>query len=92
MQVNATLIAAQQAAREAQARFQTAHLAPRAAPAAPAAARQAPAADFAAALEKDLFAPLPLKQTAAAPAAPQGAPAANPSPASRPGSLLDIRI
>ena len=89
MQVNATLIAAQQAAREAQARFQTAHLAPKPAPAAPAVTRQAQATDFAAALEKDLFAPLPLKQTAAP---QQGAPAANPSPVSRPGSLLDIRI
>jgi hypothetical protein len=92
MQVNATLIAAQQAAREAQARFQTAHLAPRAAPAAPAAARQTQATDFAAALEKDLFEPLPLKQATASQAAPQVPAAANPSPASRPGSLLDIRI
>jgi hypothetical protein len=82
MQVNATLIAAQQAAREAQARFQTAHLAP----------KPAPATDFVAALEKDLFEPLPLKQIAAVQAAPQGTSAANPSPASRPGSLLDIRI
>ncbi len=86
MQVNATLIAAQQAAREAQARFQTAHVAPRQGSAAPAAAGQNQAANFAAALEKHLFEPLPLKQNAAPPAT------ANPGPASRPGSLLDIRI
>jgi hypothetical protein len=81
MQVNATLIAAQQAAREAQARFQTAHLAPK------------PEVNFAATLEKDLFEPLPLKQNAA-PQASAAAPSvsANPSPASRPGSLLDIKV
>ncbi len=82
MQVNATLIAAQQAARQAQARFQTAHLAP----------KQPPAANFAAALEKDLFEPLPLKQSAPLQATAATSAAANPSPASRPGSLLDIRI
>jgi hypothetical protein len=86
MQVNATLIAAQQAAREAQARFQAAHVAPKTA--------QPAAANFAAALEKDLFEPLPIKQTQAQ--APQAAAAlsamANPSPASRPGSLLDIKV
>jgi hypothetical protein len=92
MQVNATLIAAQQAAREAQARFQTAHLGPRTAPAAPAAARPAQAADFAAALEKDLFEPLPFKQTQAPQSQAAPSATANPSPASRPGSLLDIRI
>ena len=81
MQVNATLIAAQQAAREAQARFQAVHAPPKAAAAAPAAARPA---DFAAALEKDLFEPLPLKQNAAPQAAPQALSTANPSPASRP--------
>ena len=64
MQVSATLIAAQQAAREARARMQM---------------PQAPAqANFAAALEKtsgvaQSFAPLPLKQTA--PAAEAAAPA-----------------
>jgi hypothetical protein len=67
MQVSATLIAAQQAAREARTRLQV--------PQAPA---QAQAPQFAAALEKTTgvsgaFAPLPLKQTAAAAqtAAPQ---------------------
>ena len=83
MQVNATLIAAQQAAREAQARFQAAHVAPK--------ATAAPQADFAATLEKDLFAPLPLRQTAAPQAAPS-ATTANPAPATRPGSLLDIKV
>jgi hypothetical protein len=43
MQISATVIAAQQAAREAQTKFQTAHF--------------APAASFAAALEKEGFAP-----------------------------------
>jgi hypothetical protein len=94
MQVNATLIAAQQAAREAQARFQTAHLSQRPAangPAAtgPTATGNASAANFAAALEKDLFEPLPLKQNTPAPHATA---MANPAPTSRPGSLLDIKI
>jgi hypothetical protein len=58
MQVSATLIAAQQAAREARTRLQV-----------PQAATQAQAPQFAAALEKTTgvsgaFAPLPLKQTA----------------------------
>ena len=80
MQVNATLIAAQQAAREAQARFQSAHVAPK------------PQVSFAAALDDDIFKPLPLKQSAA-PQAPAAAnPGANPAPAARPGSLLDIKI
>jgi len=94
MQVNATLIAAQQAAREAQARFQAVHAAPKAAAAAQTTTASAPArpADFAAALEKDLFEPLPLKQNAAPQAAPQAASTANPGPASRPGTLLDIRV
>jgi len=54
MQVSATLIAAQQAAREARARLQM--------------PQQPPAVNFAAALEKTAdagFAPLPLKQAAA---------------------------
>ena len=85
MQVNATLIAAQQAAREAQARFQASHVAPKQPTSQPA------GANFAAALEKDLFAPLSLKQTAA-PEAPAATPTANPAPASRPGSLLNIII
>ncbi len=80
MQISSTLIAAQQAAREAQARFQTAH------------AGQAVKSSFADALgNKDGFAPLPLKQTAAPQAgASQAAPGA--AQASRPGSLLDIKI
>ena len=64
MQVSATLIAAQQAAREARARLQM--------------PQAAPQANFAAALEKipapaQGFSALPLKQTAptAAPAVPQ---------------------
>jgi hypothetical protein len=63
MQVSATLIAAQQAAREARARLQV--------------PQAAPQANFAASLEKTApaqgFSPLPLKQTAAtsAPASPQ---------------------
>jgi hypothetical protein len=76
MQVSATLIAAQQAAREAQARFHAQHV--------------APARNFAAALEKqEGFAPLPLKQTAspapAVPAAPEPA-------AGRPGAKLNIIV
>lgn len=77
MQVNSTLIAAQQAAREAQARFQAQHVS---------------SPGFAAALEKaaapDGFAPLPLKQTAAAPTpnAPQ------PQAGARMGTLLDITV
>lgn len=55
MQVSATLIAAQQAAREAQARFQAQHAAPPLAAAKP---------GFAAALG-DSFSSPPLKQTAA---------------------------
>jgi hypothetical protein len=74
MQISATVIAAQQAAREAQAKFQTAHFKPE--------------ADFSAALEKEGFAPLALKQSAAP--APVSAP--DSAPASRPGSLLDIKI
>ncbi|HEU0096890.1 MAG TPA: hypothetical protein VFQ52_10595 [Rhizomicrobium sp.] len=69
MQVSATLIAAQQAAREARARLQV--------------PQQAPQASFAAALDKTAgvkegFSALPLKQTAApaqaAPTAPANAP------------------
>ena len=80
MQVSATLIAAQQAAREAQARFQAQHVAP----------AQTASVSFAAALgAQDEFAPLPLKQTAGtqtpAPAAPQ-------APAGRMGTLLDIKV
>jgi hypothetical protein len=78
MQVNATLIAAQQAAREARARLE---IPPQ------------PAPGFSAALKTEGFSPLPLKQTAAPAAAPQTAQAAaNPAPNARPGSLLDITI
>ncbi|HEY0266931.1 MAG TPA: hypothetical protein VGC16_09280 [Rhizomicrobium sp.] len=79
MQVSATLIAAQAAAREARARLQV-----------PQAPQQA---NFASALEKtagtqDSFAPLPLKQTAPtqAAAAPQAQPGA------RLGQHLDITV
>ena len=77
MQVSATLIAAQQAAREARARL---------------AMPQTPAQpQFAAALEKTQgFAPLPLKQTAAASSA-QAQPAQAPAPA-RMGQHLDITV
>ena len=80
MQVSATLIAAQQAAREARARLQV----PQAPP---------PQANFAAALEKTTgtgFSALPLKQTApaAAPAVSQPQTAA---PA-RMGQHIDITV
>jgi hypothetical protein len=71
MQVSATLIAAQQAAREARARLQM--------------PQQQPAVNFAAALEKTAdagFAPLPLKQTAAPAQA-----ATQPQAPARPGPL-----
>lgn len=81
MQVSATLIAAQQAAREAQARFQAVHVAP---------APAANATSFATALgAQDEFAPLPLKQSAKAEAP---APAAPQAPAGRMGTLLDIKV
>lgn len=69
MQVSATLIAAQQAAREARARLQM--------------PQQQPAVNFAAALEKTAdagFAPLPLKQTAAPVQAAQPQAPARPGP------------
>lgn len=80
MTVNATLIsaqlAAQEATRTARAQFQAAHFAPQ-------------AAGFAAALEKEGFAPLPLKQVGT----PQPAQAApETAPAGRPGQRLDITI
>jgi hypothetical protein len=83
MQVSATLIAAQQAAREARVRLQV--------PQAPQqAAQQAPKANFAAALEKTTgFSALPLKQVAApAPPAPQ----AQPQTAARMGQHIDITV
>jgi hypothetical protein len=78
MQVNATLIAAQQAAREARARLEI---------------PQQPAPGFSEALKTEGFSPLPLKQTAPV-TAPQPAQqsADNPAPYARPGSLLDITI
>ena len=78
MQISATLIAAQQAAREAQSRFQTAHFTP----------AKAGEASFSAALEKEDFQPLKLQQTAT----PAAAATPDAASASRPGSLLDIRI
>ena len=87
MQVSATLIAAQQAAREARARL--------AMPQAPAqAAPQAQAAGFAAALEKTSgvqagFSTLPLKQVGA-PA--QSAAPAQPGAPARMGQHVDITV
>ena len=84
MQVSATLIAAQQAAREARARLQV-----------PQQSIQAPQqANFAAALEKttgvaSTFSALPLKQTAA-PQASQ--PAAQAQPFARLGQHIDITV
>jgi hypothetical protein len=82
MQVNATLIAAQQAAREARDRFQASHFTP-----------QAGGVAFSAALEKEGFAPLNLKQTAPA-STLQASTQAGPDtgPLSRPGSRLDIKV
>ncbi len=83
MQVSATLIAAQQAAREARARLQV-----------PQQGIEAPQAGFAAALEKTAgvvqsFAALPLKQTAA----PQTAQApAQVQPSGRLGQHIDITV
>lgn len=82
MQVSATLIAAQQAAREARTRL---------------AVPQAPAqANFAAALEKTTgvaqgFSPLPLKQTAA-PAAQAAAQPQTPNGAVRLGQHINIVV
>jgi len=79
MQVSATLIAAQQAAREARARLQV-----------PQAPQQASKSNFAAALEKTTgFSALPLKQMAA-PVAPQAQPQ-TPVPA-RMGQHVDITV
>jgi len=79
MQVSATLIAAQQAAREARSRLQM--------------PQSTPQANFSAALEKTAapsqgFSALPLKQTAPAAAAPQPQAAA---PA-RMGQHIDITV
>ena len=84
MQVSATLIAAQQAAREARARLQV-----------PQQGMQAPPqANFAAALEKTSgvaqnFSALPLRQTAAPQAASQPAQA---QPSARLGQHIDITV
>jgi hypothetical protein len=84
MQVSATLIAAQQAAREARTRLAMPQ----------SAAQAAPQANFAAALEKTSgvqagFSALPLKQTAAP--APQPAPAQTGLPG-RLGQHIDITV
>lgn len=80
MQVSATLIAAQQAAREARARL--------------AMPQQPQQAGFAAALEKtEGFSPLPLKQTAAA--SPASALTAQPTQGATParmGQHIDITV
>ncbi|HET7086864.1 MAG TPA: hypothetical protein VFI23_19000 [Rhizomicrobium sp.] len=79
MQVSATLIAAQQAAREARARLQV-----------PQAPQQAAQANFTAALEKSTgFSALPLKQVAA-----PATPAAQPQTAvpARLGQHIDITV
>jgi hypothetical protein len=91
MQVSATLIAAQQAAREARARLAMPQGTSQAA--APSASHAASQAGFAAALEKTSgvqagFSALPLKQTAA-PQAPAPAQAALPP---RLGQYIDITI
>ena len=88
MQVSATLIAAQQAAREARARLAMPQTAVQPGP------QAAPQANFAAALEKTSgvqagFSALPLKQTAASQAAPAPAQAALPG---RLGQHIDITV
>ena len=80
MQVSATLIAAQQAAREARARLQ-----------APQASQETFKSNFAAALEKTSgFSPLPLKQIA--PAAPQAPGQAQPQASGRLGQHVNIIV
>jgi len=82
MQISSTVIAAQQAAREARARFQAQHV-PKAA-----------GKDFAGSLEKAAgFSPLPLRQTAdLSVARPAAQPAAQSAGPSRLGSRLDITV
>ena len=81
MQVSATLIAAQQAAREARIRLQV-----------PQAPQETSKANFAAALEKTSgFSALPLRQTAAQPAAAPATQAQTAAPA-RMGMHIDITI
>ena len=84
MQVSATLIAAQQATREARARLQMPH-----------APQQAPKPNFAAALEKtsgasEGFSALPLKQTA--PAASSAMPQPQTAAPARMGMHIDITV
>jgi hypothetical protein len=81
MQVSSTLIAAQQAAREAQAKFHAEHVGPA-------------KAGFSTALEMvgnsaEKFSPLPLKQVAPG---PTPTPAAPPQPSARLGTMLDIKV
>jgi hypothetical protein len=81
MQVSSSLIAAQAAAREAQARFQ-----------AQIRGQQAPA-QAGAASPADGFAPLPLKQVQGpAPGLPQAAPAGPQAAAGRLGQHIDITV
>jgi hypothetical protein len=82
MQVSATLIAAQAAAREARSRLAMPQIAPQA----------APQVNFAAAIEKTSgvdagFSALPLKQVA-----PQQAPAQQPAAPARMGQHIDITV
>jgi hypothetical protein len=84
MQVSATLIAAQQAAREARARLNVPQVA------------TAPTANFAATLEKTAgigggFAPLPLKQTAA-PTQTSAPQPQNAAASGRMGQHIDITV
>ena len=84
MQVSATLIAAQQAAREARARLQV-----------PQASQETFKPNFAAALEKAPgtsggFSPLPLKQTALA--APKAPTQAQPQGSGRLGQFVNIIV
>jgi hypothetical protein len=79
MQVSATLIAAQQAAREARSRL--------------AMPQQAQAPQFAAALEKtEGFSPLPLKQTAVSAATALDPQPAKGSASARLGQHIDITV
>jgi hypothetical protein len=79
MQVSATLIAAQQAAREARARLVM--------------PQQTQQAGFAAALEKtEEFSPLPLKQAAVSPATALNPQPAQASAPARMGQHIDITV
>lgn len=94
MQVSSSLIAAQMAAREAQARFHAQMQAQNAATSGPSPVQTAARPQAAAAPQAaDGFAPLPLRQTQAP---VQAAPAQNPAPATpggmRLGQHIDITI